>query len=341
MVSWLIFDLDHNNPWIWQDKDLPSPNIVVTNRENGHSHLFYAIPPVCTSENARSKPIRYMKAVYEAMASKLGADPSYSGPVAKTPGHPWWITSELHNTVFELGELADYLDLEIKPLWSKGPDYEGNSHSRHCLLFEDLRFYAYSIVTREKREGSFFSFVRLLEAKAFEFNNFKNRGFEQNLTVAQVKATVKSVSRWTWDRYTGSSRCNRGVMKLDKSLSVAERQKLSALRTHERRIQATKQKILSAYRYLSRNSIPITFTALSERSGVTRQTISKYKDFIESLSKNEANKTSEGVSVTHNRDSVKYGTHQITALCNVYLFSSELTGLISIVSVHKNKKPPD
>ncbi|PRW95799.1 replication protein A, partial [Pseudomonas fragi] len=41
MVSWLIFDLDHTNSLAWDDEGLPPPNLVVRNRNNGHSHLFY------------------------------------------------------------------------------------------------------------------------------------------------------------------------------------------------------------------------------------------------------------------------------------------------------------
>lgn len=166
-VSWLIFDLDHAKAMIWEDAGLPSPNLIVRNPKSGHSHLYYAIHPVCTTEAARSKPIAYMKAVYEAFAARLDADTDFhSGPVAKTPGHPWWLTYELHAHVFELGELADYVDLAVSSPWGKGPQFDEVSHSRHCILFEHLRHYAYSIVNRERERGSFATFTRLLEAYA-------------------------------------------------------------------------------------------------------------------------------------------------------------------------------
>lgn len=139
MVSRLIFDLDHANSLIWDDLSLPQPNLIVRDRVNGHSHLYYAISPVCTSEKARDKPIQYMKAVYSAFALLLKADPDYrSGPVAKTPGHPWWLTTELRDSVYELADLADYVDTQVSS-WSKASRLEDLPESRHVILFEKLR----------------------------------------------------------------------------------------------------------------------------------------------------------------------------------------------------------
>ncbi len=313
MVSWLVFDLDHSNSLIWEDELLPAPNFVVSNRKNGHSHLFYAIVPVCTSENARSKPIQYMKAVYEAMAARLNADPAYSGPVAKTPGHPWWSTWEIHGTEYELGELADYVDLAITPPWSTGPDLDAVSHSRHCLLFEELRFYAYSVVNREKEQGTFQSFMRLLEAYAYNKNNYRQRGFSMNLTAAQVKATVKSVARWTWDRYTGNSQCHRGVMNLDKNLPLKERQRLAAERTHQTRQKATEFKIRAACRLLQEKGVKLTQVAVASATGLTRQTIAQYQHILGEANTQAPPNVTPLESGSGQSSDVNYAVHQISA----------------------------
>lgn len=313
MVSWLIFDLDHSNSIIWEDEGLPPPNFIVRNRESGHSHLYYAIVPVCTSENARSKPIQYMKAIYEAMASRLNADPSYSGPVAKTPHHPWWSTWNVHNFEYDLGELSSYLDLPVKPYWHKEPNLDGCSHSRHCLLFEELRFYAYSIVNSEREQGTFQSFNRLLEAYANKKNDYIKRGFSMNLTVAQVKATVKSVARWTWDRYTGSGRCHRGVMGLDKTLPLKERQRLAAKRTHQTRQEATEAKIRKACRVLVSKGEKLSQVLVAAATGLTRQTIAKYKNVLKEIAIKPTSNIIPLEAFPYDCLDVNYGLHQISA----------------------------
>ena len=130
----------------------------------------------------------------------------------------------------------------------RGPQLDEMSHSRHCILFEHLRYYAYSIVNRERERGSFSTFTRLLEAYAHNSNSFHKLGFMENLAQSSIKATVKSVARWTWDRYTGCGRCHRGVMQLDKELPLVERQRLAAARTNDVRHKATESRVRAACR---------------------------------------------------------------------------------------------
>lgn len=337
MVSWLIFDLDHANSLAWDDAGLPPPNLIVRNRNNGHSHLYYAIPPVCTTENARDKPIQYMKAVYTAFALRLNADPDYhSGPVAKTPGHPWWSTSELHNNVYDLGELADYVELEVSP-WKTGPQLDDLPHSRHCILFEQLRYFAYSIANQERERGTLATFTRRLEAFAHNHNKFARAGFTHDLMLSSVRATVRSVARWTWTRYQGSAKCCRGAMALDKSLPLAERQSLAAKRTHGLRHKATESKIRAACRGLQQRGEKLTQASIAALAGVSRQTVATYGHVLEEVSRPQTiavlntGKTAEMQSKTgagagdrgrecnHSASQaraaldVKDGVHQITA----------------------------
>ena len=311
-VSWLIFDLDHNKAMIWEDVGLPAPNLIVRNRISGHSHLYYAIPPVCTTERARSKPIAFMKAVYEAFAARLDADTDFhSGPVAKTPGHPWWFTHEIHSHVYELGQLADYVDLAVSSPWGRGPQLDDVSHSRHCILFEHLRYYAYSIVNRERERGSLSTFTRHLEAYAHNRNSFQKLGFSDNLALSSLRATVKSVARWTWDRYTGCGRCHRGVMQLDKDLPLVERQRLAAARTHDVRHKATESKVRAACRHLLAKGEALTQAAIGRVAGLTRQTVATYQHVLDEVLKPVVATIPWGAD--GQPSDVKHGAHQVTA----------------------------
>lgn len=312
-VSWMIFDLDHKHAMIWEDAGLPAPNLIVRNRSSGHSHLYYAIPPVCTTENARSRPIAYMKAIYEAFAARLDADTDFhSGPVAKTPGHPWWLTHELHSHVYELGQLADYVDLANSNPWGRSAQLDEVSHSRHCILFEHVRHYAYSIVNKERQSGSFTSFTRSLEAFAHNKNSFQRLGFSDNLAASSLRATVKSVARWTWDRYRGGGGCHRGVMQLDASLPLAQRQALAAKRTHEVRHKATESKVRSAVRFLQEKGDAISQSAVARVAGISRQTVGTLKHVIEEAMKPAPISVFVKPTKTKNR-TVKNGVHQVTA----------------------------
>ena len=326
LVSWLIFDLDHSNSMIWEDAGLPAPNLIVRNRASGNSHLYYAIPPVCTTEAARDKPIAFMKAVYAAFSVVLRADPNFhSGPVAKTPGHPWWSTEELHNSVYELGALADYVDLAVAAPWAKNVNVDDIAHSRHCLLFEHLRHYAYSIVNRERESGSYDTFVRWLDHKAHDLNSFRDKGFEQDLPASSLRATIRSIARWTWNKYTGSGRCKRGIMQLDPDLPLPARQSLAAERTHSERQKSTADRILAACRLLLQRGESLTQIAIGRIAGVTRQTVATYKALVEHT--RQALKTPDAQNAAAAPANVKFATHQVPAVGVAFLQLVSLVGI--------------
>jgi len=110
--AWLIFDLDYPGAALaWEKANLPVPTIIVKNPANAHAHLFYGLEaPVCSSINARRKPLWYAKAVQFAMRTKLNADPGYAGLMTKNPFHPDWHTQWVPK-LYDLGELSEYVTL--------------------------------------------------------------------------------------------------------------------------------------------------------------------------------------------------------------------------------------
>jgi hypothetical protein len=289
-VSWLIFDCDHSDVYRWEKVGLPAPNMIVASRKNGvvmGYHAFYAITPVCTSKKARSHPIAYMKAIYEQMRRLLEADENYhGGPVCKTPGHPWWHTIEFHSYEYSLGELHEYIELpSTKPRFSKGPDLDSVGHSRTLTFFEQLRFFAYSIVSDARSTGTFEAFYSKVNAYGEQINDFARRGFidlktrepKGNLRQSETKAVVKSVARWTWDYYTGDSRCNRGVMQLPDDLPLREKQQLAAARTHTEKSSKTVERIRYACAQLMKAGEKVTQVAVGRLARLSRQTVAKYR----------------------------------------------------------------
>ncbi|CAH1540076.1 replication initiation protein [Vibrio harveyi] len=317
MLSWLVFDIDHDdqaipNPYIWQDEGLPAPNLIVRNRHSNKAHLYYAIVPVCTSDNARSKPIQYLKAIYQAMALRLKADLAYSGPVAKTPFHPWWQTTELHSQVYELGELADSVEVEMAIQWCEPVCLDDVSHSRNCTLFEYARHYAYSIVEVERREGSYENFKR----RVSYFATYKNHSFDTQtpLRHSEVESVVKSVARWTWDKYYACSSVKRGVMNLSNDLDIKQRQSLAAVRTHQVRRDKTKKRVLNASRYLLNKGESLSITLVAKTARLCRKTVRRYFYEVQSLIESTEDVRILPISsLSGLKQSGPYAVHQITA----------------------------
>ena len=277
LCHWLTFDQDHENLTLWEEANLPEPNLIVRNLENRRAHVSYAIESVCTSEAAKPRPMAYAQAIQEAYCEKLQADPGYTGLITKNPMHEDWHVWELHTHVYKLGELAEHVELEQRYWTRKRAANHGHyGLGRNCALFHRLRFWAYDWIVfyRDEEDTVFIEWMEIVLCKAEEFNIFP-----QPLPYGEIKSTAKSVGKWVWERFfpTGK-RKRRGAMASelfgsDIPLDLAARQRLSARRTHELRRSATEEKIIAAIGELTRAGQKITKAAVSRLTGIHRNTL--------------------------------------------------------------------
>lgn len=228
-THWLIFDVDKEQAaYAWKDCGLPPPTWVTINPENGHAHIVYGLKTaVYTGENARIAPMRYLAVVYQAMAKKMGADKGYAGVLTHNPMHPQWRTWVVSqsNTLYELGELADYVDLppysdHFRPEKATAANQDDYALGRNCTVFEKLRVWAYEAI-REYRSGRRTEWERAVLSKAQNLNDFS-----EPMSYNEVKQIAKSVSKWVW--------------RMDKSVCVESAAKFSE-KQRQRAKKATNQ----------------------------------------------------------------------------------------------------
>ena len=192
---WLVFDIDRpNSAFAWYDANLPTPFAVVVNESNTHCHIVYALEsPVCTSDLAHEKPLRYLAAIQRAYTEKLQADVNYSGLIAKNPfsQNHWHVFPVGLNVRYTLDELAEWVTLRTS-LKAHYQASDAVALGRNCALFDSLRKYAYKSI-REYRQGKVDIWRNHILDKAIGFNVFS-----EPLPHSEIKAIAKSVSNWVW-----------------------------------------------------------------------------------------------------------------------------------------------
>ena len=196
-AAWLVFDLDYPGAaFAWEKANLPPPTLTVSNPKNGHAHLFYGLTtPVSTSDAARDAPIRYAAAVEAAFLAKLCADTGYAGLIAKNPFHDAWRALWVQH-LYDLGELAEYVDLSKRRRRS-----EAIGLRRNCMLFDELRAWAYQWVREYKRNAANAEqWHRAVLGQAEKLNCFP-----VPLSFNEVKAVAKSIGKWTWRNFSDAA----------------------------------------------------------------------------------------------------------------------------------------
>ncbi len=206
MVWALVFDVDRpvvdpaRLATVWEDGGLPAPNIAMINRDDGRGHIVYMLAAgVCTTAAARLKPLRYVAAVQRGMCAALVADAGYAGLITKNPLHPRWQAWEIHGHSIELGVLAEYLDLDAANARQyRVPATDTHGLGRNCILFEQGRAWAYHAIREYWAPDGLPRWSESVLERLCAING----QFPEPLPFSEVRATAKSIARWTWTRIT-------------------------------------------------------------------------------------------------------------------------------------------
>lgn len=193
----LLFDIDQDNCFFrFEDVGLPVPQFITKSPQSGRCHYGYILKNgVCKTQQARLKPLKYAAAVENGIAKKLGSDPNYVGLITKNPlnSHwsPYWSGAEL----YDLDYLADFVDLS-QPKSVKAENY---GLGRNVNLFDDLRAWSYKRVLSFKSSSSFEQWMKEIERQAININAVCNQ--QNPLPFSEIKATARSVGKWTWKNF--------------------------------------------------------------------------------------------------------------------------------------------
>ena len=193
LITSLVFDIDRSDAYFaWSDANLPQPTWIAKNPKNCHAHIGYMLAtPVCTTHRARQNVIEYLAKIEQAYGLALGADRGYSGLITKNPCHRTWENHIFDVEPYKLNYLADFVELtELKTDLK-----EVSGLGRNCMMFDNVRFWAYEAI-RAHRGSTFDVWL----GKVLEQCQNANSAFIEPLPYSEVKATAKSIARYCWKK---------------------------------------------------------------------------------------------------------------------------------------------
>jgi len=189
-MFWLGFDVDRAGAAIdWSDRNAPAPTLTITNPDNGHAHLLYALQTsIRTAPDGKMKPLRYAAAVENALRKKLEADAGYSGLICKNPNHGHWKIAVWQQELYSLDWLADFLDLNAANDKEIVADY---GLGRNCTLFDKTRKWAYRAI----RQGwpEYDQWLKACYERAYAYNKQLSLPLDDN----ELVGIAKSIAKWT------------------------------------------------------------------------------------------------------------------------------------------------
>ena len=281
-VNYIAVDIDSDVFNILEETNL-NPNLVVANSSNNKAHCYFRLNDfVGTTANSSFKAQKAMRLLHNSLNNYMNGDKAFNGMQAKNPLHNSYRVLSFSDQGYDFAELFDNIPDEhiyiYKPeiVETKESVY---SPGRNSYIFEVTRFHAYK---QKALCSSFEQFFNEVDSYA----QLANSNLTEPLELSEIKYIVRSITNFTWSKYTGGDGKNRGVLELSSkghNLSLQDKQVIGAKYSHKIRTDNTEQRIVEAVEALQAENLKITQKAIAERSGLNKNTLTKYKDLVKKL----------------------------------------------------------
>lgn len=257
-VQALVVDIDHDQSFNAADENnVQLPSLMVLNPENGHGHAVYLLKTMVTiSPDARMKPQQWLAGLERAYTRRLGGDIGYTGLISRNP-----LLHRLMDSrrLYDMEQLDAPLDFEDKAPYPKIEMEHGTG--RNVTMFDTVRIMAYAEVQ------NCISHDQLHDYTTRQCDKI-NSNFMQPLPLSEVRATAKSIAKWTWKmrhELANQKKVNRGAYGCNRSEAAAI--------TTAKKVAISDAKISTAIQQLGNMNKKLTVAAIARLAGVSRPTV--------------------------------------------------------------------
>lgn len=207
----------------------PDPSWVIETDRGAHVGWWLS-SPVCRSEYAARKPMRYAARVQEGLVRTLGADPAYTGFITRNPVFSDLAPGEViwgSERAYELGEMRTATMPRQLP---RKTENARTDLGRNCALFEEGRHEVYRL-NRAMDFPHADALYRAALSHLLDLNGAIPSSAGGPLDLAEVRSIASSMARWTAEHHTAAGFSEKQGRAAEKSGAV--RRQVAAKRIQE------------------------------------------------------------------------------------------------------------
>lgn len=233
MMNALVVDIDRPSAVmdaLERPHEHPDPSWVIETNRGAHVGWWLS-DPVCRSDYAALKPLRYAARIQEGLVKLLDADPAFTGFITRNPTFPELAPGEVIWGADTAYELADMRTSTMPRILPKKARTARSDLGRNCALFEEGRHALYRLNRAMEYPGTD-ALYRASLSHLLDLNGSISSNAGGPLPTSEVRSIASSIARWTAKNHTAQSfiaHQQRAGRKGGKKSGAARRGKL---RTH-------------------------------------------------------------------------------------------------------------